>query len=76
MSRNEHHVVPNEKGWKVEKGGGQRSIKNFDRKVDAEKFARELSKKQGSELIIHRKDGTIERSDSHGNDPNPPRDKK
>jgi hypothetical protein len=28
------------------------------------------------ELVIHKKDGTIADSDSYGNDPNPPKDKK
>lgn len=30
---------------------------------------------QETEFQVHRKDGSIERSDSHGNDPNPPKDK-
>lgn len=29
-----------------------------------------------SELVIHRRDGTIRDSDSYGSDPKPPRDKK
>lgn len=30
---------------------------------------REVSRNQHAELVIHRKDGTIEKHDSHGNDP-------
>ena len=72
--RKEHHVVPNSKGgWDIKKGGGVRSIKHFDRKTDAESRAREISKYQGSELVIHGRDGKIQRSDSHGNDPHPPK---
>lgn len=75
--RTTHHVVPNPKsGWDVKKGGGERSIKHFDTKKEAEQFGRGVSTNQKSELVVHRKDGTIERSDSHGNDPLPPRDKK
>lgn len=73
--RKEHHIVPNsDGGWSIKKGGGERSIKDFDRKSDAESVGRVISQNQGSELVIHGKDGKIQRSDSHGHDPNPPKD--
>jgi len=73
--RKTHHVVPNpEGGWDVKKGGGQRAIKHSDRKSNAVNVAREISRNQRSELIIHGADGRIQRSDSHGGDPNPPKD--
>lgn len=72
-----HHVVPNsDGGWDVKKDGSKRSSGHFDIKRDAEKAGRQISKKQGTEFIIHGKDGRIQRADSHGNDPNPPKDKK
>ena len=72
--RKSHHVVPNPNGgWDVKKGGGKKSIKHFNTKLPAEKFGRTVSKNQKSEFVIHGKDGTIQRSDSHGNDPNPPK---
>lgn len=68
-------MVPNpEGGWDSKKGGAERASKHFDTKNEAESYSRELSRREQSELVIHRKDGTIERSDSHGNDPNPPKD--
>jgi hypothetical protein len=77
MARQTRHVVPNSGGgWDSKKGGAERASKHFDTKKEAEQYSRELSRKEHSELIIHRKDGTIERSDSHGNDPNPPKDTK
>ena len=78
MPRKEHHVVPNgdRGGWDVEKGGGERSIKHFDTKQAAVDFGRQISKNQQSEFIIHNKDGRISNSDSHGNDPCPPIDKR
>ncbi len=77
MSRKAHHVVPdpNKGGWNVKKEGSERASKHFDKKNDAVDWAREVSKNQSSELIVHRKDGTIERKDSHGKDPVPPRDR-
>ena len=71
---NTRHVVPNQNsGWSSKKGGSQKASKNFKTKKEAEKWSRDLSKKEGSELVIHKKDGTIQRKDSHGNDPYPPR---
>jgi len=77
MSNETHHVQPNGNGgWKVQKGGAEKASKNFDNKKDAEVYGREVSKNQGSELVIHGKDGKIQRKDSHGNDPCPPKDQK
>ena len=67
------HVVPNsEGGWDSKKGGASRASKHFDTKAEAEKYSRDLSRNEGSELFIHGKDGKIQRKDSHGNDPYPP----
>ena len=67
------HVVPNsDGGWDSKKGGAQRASKHFDTKKEAEKYSRNLSIKEQSELVIHKKDGEIQRKDSHGNDKFPP----
>lgn len=74
--RKTHHVVPSSGGgWDSKKGGGIMSIKHFDRKDEAIIFTRKISQNQDSELVIHGKDGKIQQSDSHGNDPCPPKDK-
>lgn len=71
-----HHVVPSpDGGWVVRKGGAKRASKHFEIKKDAEKWGRDVSRNQGTEFVIHKKDGTIQRKDSHSRDPNPPRDK-
>jgi hypothetical protein len=76
MARASHHVVPGPKGgWSVKKGGSDRASRHFDVKEVAVSYARVVSQKQGSELYIHRKDGTIQRKDSHGADPAPPKDR-
>lgn len=78
MPRKTHIVSPNKDkgGWDVKKGGGQKAIKHADTKKEATEIAREISKNQKSELIIQNKDGKISDSDSHGHDPNPPKDQK
>jgi hypothetical protein len=69
-----HHVVSNPAGgWDVKRGGGQRASAHFDTKAEAVDRGREISRNQGTELRIHNRDGRIGSSDSHGNDPNPPR---
>lgn len=77
MARKTQHVVPSSKGgWNVKKGGSKRASGNFDTQKEAIEYATGISKNQKSELLIHRKDGTIRDSRSYGNDPCPPRDKK
>ena len=75
MSRDTHRVMPHEDGWQVKRDGGQRASHVTDTKAEAEKLGREISRNQETELQVHGRDGSIQRSDSHGNDPNPPRDK-
>lgn len=74
MPRKTHHVVPSSQGgWNIKKGGAEKASGHFDRKQDAIDQAREISRNQESELVIHNRDGKISQSDSHGNDPNPPK---
>lgn len=74
MPQDNHHVVPDpEGGWNIKRSGGQRASHHFDRKEDAVNKARNISGNQGTELFIHKKDGTIQRKDSHGRDKFPPR---
>jgi hypothetical protein len=76
MPRKTVHVVPNNKidGWSVKKGGAERASVNTDTKAEAVKIGRVMSQRTESELVIHGKNGKIQRSDSHGNDPCPPKD--
>jgi hypothetical protein len=61
-----HHVVPNQDGgWDVKRGGGQKASHHTDTKAEAERIARDISKNQGTELVIHGKDGKIQSKDSH-----------
>jgi hypothetical protein len=69
------HVVPGKdgEGWDIKRSGGQRSSGHFDLKKDAVDRARQISRNGSDELYIHGKDGKIQRRDSHGNDPYPPK---
>jgi len=67
---NSHHIVHNPAGgWNVKRSGASRASRHFDTKAEAIAAGREISRSQRTELVIHRRDGTIQRKDSHGNDP-------
>lgn len=76
MSRNEHHIVHrNEGGWAVKRNGATRASGIYSTKQDAINAGRQISMNQNTELVIHNMDGKISGSDSHGNDPCPPKDR-
>lgn len=54
------HIVKRGSGWAVKKEGAQRAIKIYDTKDKAIDGAQK-EKKSGSDLIIHKKDGSIEK---------------
>jgi hypothetical protein len=69
-----HHVVPSPNGgWAVKRGGSNRASSHHETKQEAINAGRTTSRTQGTELRIHNKDGRIGSSDSHGNDPHPPK---
>ena len=70
-----HHIVLNPKGgWDLKRGGAKRASSHHDTKRSAIDRGREISRNQNTELRIYNKDGKFAQSDSHGNDPFPPRD--
>ena len=74
MARETHHVVHNPNGgWDVKRGGGQRSSGHYETKQQAVDAGRKISQNQKTELVIHGMNGRIQSSDSHGNDPCPPK---
>jgi len=74
MTDKTHHVVPDpDGGWNVLKGGSDRASKHFEIQQAAIEWARKVSRTQKTELVIHRRDGTILQKDSQGHDPLPPR---
>lgn len=76
MPRKEHHVVPNPNGgWDVKRENARRASGHYEIKTDAETAGRKMSVNGKTELIIHGENGRFQRSDSHGNDPCPPRDR-
>ncbi len=75
MAKKSNHVVPSKEkgGWAVLKSGSSRASKSFETKEDAVKYGRELSRKEQTELYIHKRDGLIQDRNSYGKDPFPPK---
>ncbi|WP_018079031.1 DUF2188 domain-containing protein [Thiobacillus denitrificans] len=72
-TKRNQHVVPSGKDWAVTGAGSSRATEILSTKSQAVGRAREISRNQGTELIVHGRDGKIQSRDSHGHDPFPPK---
>ncbi|MGB2781435.1 MAG: DUF2188 domain-containing protein [Phycisphaerae bacterium] len=75
MSKDQH-VVPRDDGWAVRGEGNTRDTSRHGTQGDAIERAREIAQHQRGEVVIHRPDGRIRDSDSYGQDPCPPKDRR
>lgn len=68
------HVTPHPNGgWQVKGEGNRRATVRTPTQSAAIQIARDISRNQNSELVIHRTNGKIREKDSHGHDPFPPK---
>ena len=74
--RRDYHVVPHNGDWGVRREGASRVGSIHRTQGDAIDAGRERAIRDHTELVIHRPNGQIRDSDSYGNDPLPPRDRK
>lgn len=72
MPRNDRHVVPRNGKWAVRKSGSTRVSRYFKTQSEAIEAARDIAKREHTELYIHGSDGRIRERNSYGNDPFPP----
>lgn len=73
MTKRNQHVVPHDRGWAVQGAGAGRATSVHPTQQAAIDAARDIARNQGSELLIHGRNGQIRARDSHGNDPHPPK---
>ncbi|MBL8564322.1 MAG: DUF2188 domain-containing protein [Hyphomicrobiaceae bacterium] len=73
MTNRNQHVVPHRDRWAVRPEGGSRASSTHDTQREAIDRGRQVAQNQGTELLVHGRDGRIRARDSHGKDPNPPR---
>lgn len=77
MTRSKNiHVVPRNDGWVIRREGASRATSTHETQTAAITAARELARSQGSELVIHGRDGRIRDRDSYGTDPLPPKERR
>jgi len=70
------HIVPLENGWAVKREGSERASSVHRTKKEAMDRGRDQAKRDRVERVEHGQDGRIQKSNSYGNDPCPPRGKK
>ncbi|QCB53930.1 DUF2188 domain-containing protein [Sphingopyxis sp. PAMC25046] len=73
MAGKNQHVVPHASGWAVRGAGNSRASSVHSTQAEAAQVARATAQRQGSELLIHGRNGQIRARDSYGNDPFPPK---
>jgi hypothetical protein len=73
MTGKNQHVVPHAEGWAVRGAGNSRASSVHSTQAEATAVARSTAQRQGSELLIHGRNGQIRARDSYGNDPFPPK---
>lgn len=66
------HTVPHDDGWANRREGAQRVSKTFGTKAEAQAAGRQTARRDKTEHVIHKRDGTIGERNSYGNDPHPP----
>lgn len=66
------HVVRRENGWAVRGEGNSRDTAHTNTQQEAIERAKQIAQREGSEVIIHGRDGKIRERNSYGNDPYPP----
>lgn len=71
--RKNQHVVPNDGKWAVRGEGNSRRTVVTNTQAEAIEIARDIARNQGSEMLIHNRQGQIRERNTYGDDPYPPR---
>nr|WP_192822773.1 DUF2188 domain-containing protein [Rufibacter sp. LB8] len=72
MKKNQH-IVRHPEGWAVKGAGNERATRVTSTQAEAISIGRGIAVNQGSELIIHGKNGQIREKNTYGSDSHPPR---
>jgi hypothetical protein len=69
MATGDVHVVPSEKGWRVEVEGSNRARSVHGTQAQAREAAREIARRTKRELVVHGRNGQIRERNTYGRDP-------
>jgi hypothetical protein len=70
MAKNQH-VLRRDGKWVVQGAGNVRATRITGTRGEALRLARAIARRQGTDVVIHERDGAI-LTDSYGDDPLPP----
>lgn len=70
------HVVPYRGKWAVREQGKSEVLSTHLTQREAEQHAKELARRDRTEVFIHGRNGQFQDRDGYGPDPCPPRDKR
>jgi hypothetical protein len=73
MSKKNQHVVPHGKEWAVKGAGTSKPTVIVPTQQAAIAKGREIAQNQGSELLIHNRQGQIREKNTYGVDQHPPK---
>lgn len=68
MAKSAVHVVPSDKGWRVEIEGSGRARSMHPTQAEARTAARDIARRSKSELLIHGRNGRIRERNTYGRD--------
>jgi Uncharacterized protein conserved in bacteria (DUF2188) len=63
------HVVPHERRWRVEVEGSARPRSTHDTQAEARQAARDIARRNRSELLVHGRNGQVRERNTYGHDP-------
>ena len=69
MAMGDVHVVPGDKGWRVEVEGTARARSTHTNQAEARQAAREIARRSKAELLVHGRNGSIRERNTYGKDP-------
>lgn len=72
MGKNQH-VTPKGGMWQVKGAGNSKATAVVSTQKEAISIAKGIAKNQGSELVIHGRNGQIREKNTYGHDPFPPK---
>ena len=73
MAKKRQHVVFSDGKWSVRRAGATRASRTFATQEEAIEEARELARREQSEVYIHGRDGRIRERSTYSRDRSPPK---
>lgn len=73
MTKKNKHVVPKGDNWAIKGAGNSKVTKVVSTQKEAVQIARKIAINQGSEMLVHGRNGQIRERNTYGKDTFPPK---